>query len=246
VRGKAAMTTADVDGIDIAGVLFDAGVEKSPVLLQVGPKGCKARHRANPICLHDVFFRVGGAGIGSAQVNLEINSSDTIVDHTWIWRADHGAGVGWDKNPSANGLVVNGGDVTAYGLFAEHHQEFQVLWNGDGGRTYFYQSEIPYDPPDQPSYTSTKGVDGWASYKVADGVTRHEAWGLGIYSVFRQRNVNLSRAIEVPEKPGVRFHHIITVALGDKGSIENVIDNVGGSTSMQPRVTPQVPEFPTQ
>lgn len=245
-RGTAAMLTADVDGIDIAGVLFDAGTEMSPVMLQVGQKGSKMHHRANPICLHDVFFRVGGAGVGSAQVDLEIDSNDTIVDHTWIWRADHGAGVGWDKNLSANGLVVNGDDVTVYGLFAEHHQEFQVLWNGNGGRTYFYQSEIPYDPPDQASYSSAKGADGWASYKVADEVTRHEAWGLGIYSVFRRPDVNLSRAIEVPEKPGVRFHHIITVALGDKGSIENVIDNVGGPTSMQPRVTPKVAKFPAQ
>jgi len=244
--GTAAMTTADVDGIDIAGVLFDAGVEKSPVLLRVGAEGNKARHRANPICLHDVFFRVGGAGAGSAQVDLEINSSDTIVDHTWIWRADHGSGVGWDKNLSANGMVVNGDDVTTYGLFVEHHQQFQVLWNGNGGRTYFYQSEIPYDPPDQVSYTSAMGVEGWASYKVADGVTRHEAWGLGIYSVFRHPNVVLTRAIEVPEKPGVQFHHMITVALGDKGTIENVIDNVGGSTSIEPRVTPKVAEFPAK
>ena len=245
-HGTAAMTTTDADGIDIAGVLIDAGVEKSPVLLRVGPEGSKARHRANPICLHDVFFRVGGAGIGSAQVDLEINSSDTIVDHTWIWRADHGSGVGWNKNLSANGMVVNGDDVTVYGLFVEHHQQFQVLWNGNGGRTYFYQSEIPYDPPDQASYTSAKGVDGWASYKVADGVTRHEAWGLGIYSVFRRPNVNLSRAIEVPDKPGVRFHHMITIALDDKGTIENVIDNVGGPTSIAPRVTPKVAEFPAK
>jgi hypothetical protein len=245
-HGTAALTTADVDGIDIAGVLFDAGLEKSPVLLEVGPRGSKARHAADPICLHDVFFRVGGAGAGSTQINLEINSSDTIVDHTWIWRADHGSGVGWDKNPSANGMVVNGDDVTAYGLFVEHHQQFQVLWNGNGGRTYFYQSEIPYDPPDQASYTSAKGVDGWASYKVADGVTRHEAWGLGIYSVFRQPKVNLSRAIEAPDEPGVRFHHMISVALGDKGTIENVIDNAGGPTSIRPRVTPKVAEFPPQ
>jgi hypothetical protein len=245
-HGTPAMTTADVDGIDIAGVLFDAGVEKSPVLLEVGPKGSKARHRTNPICLHDVFFRVGGAGAGSVEVNLEINSSDTIVDHTWIWRADHGSGVGWDKNLSANGMVVNGDDVIAYGLFVEHHQQFQVLWNGNGGRTYFYQSEIPYDPPDQASYTSAPGVDGWASYKVADGATLHEAWGLGVYSVFRHPNIDLSRAIEVPEKPGVRFHHMITVALDDKGAIENVIDSSGGSTSIQPRVTPKVAEFPPQ
>jgi len=243
-HGNVAMTTADVDGIEIAGLLFDAGEAKSPVLLEIGPKGSKARHAANPICLHDVFFRVGGAGVGSTEVNLTINSSDTIVDHTWIWRADHGAGVGWDKNLSANGIVVNGDDVTAYGLFVEHHQEFQVLWNGNGGRTYFYQSEIPYDPPDQASYTSAKGVDGWASYKVAEGVTRHEAWGLGVYSVFRRPNVVLSRAIEVPKTPEVRFHHMITVALDDKGAIENVIDAAGGPTSITPRVTPKLAEFP--
>lgn len=245
-HGTPAMTTADAGGIEIAGLLFDAGPVKSPVLLEVGPVGSKARHQANPICLHDVFFRVGGATPGSAQVNLRINSSDTIIDHTWIWRADHGSGVGWTSNVSANGLVVNGDDVTAYGLFVEHHQEFQVLWNGNGGRTYFYQSEIPYDPPDQASYTSAKGINGWDSYKVAADVNRHEAWGLGIYSVFLKPNVVLSRAIEAPETPNVRFHHMITVALGNKGAIENVIDGAGGSTSIRPRVTPKVAEFPPQ
>ena len=35
-------------------------------------------------------------------MNLRIDSHDTIVDHTWIWRADHGAGVGWTANLSAN------------------------------------------------------------------------------------------------------------------------------------------------
>jgi hypothetical protein len=244
VNGTAAMTTADVDGVIIAGLLFDAGVAKSPVLLEVGPTGSKARHAKNPISLHDVFFRVGGAGVGSAAVNLRINSSDTIVDHTWIWRADHGDGVGWDKNLSANGLVVNGNDVTIYGLFVEHQQEFQVLWNGNGGRSYFYQSEIPYDPPTQASYTSGPGVNGWASYKVADGVTSHEAWGLGIYSVFRKPDVVLSRAIEVPKKPGVRFHDMITVAKGDKGEISNVINDQGRATAIKPRVTPKVTNYP--
>ena len=244
IRGTPAITTADVDGIEIAGLLFDAGPVKSPVLLEVGPQGSKARHQADPICLHDVFFRVGGAALGKVQVNLRINSSDTIVEHTWIWRADHGSGVGWTSNTSANGLVVNGDDVTAYGLFVEHHQEFQVLWNGERGRTYFYQSEIPYDPPNQASYSSAKGVHGWASYKVAPNVTRHEAWGLGIYSVFLQPNMVLSRAIEVPVTANVRFHHMITVALGNNGTIENVIDNEGGPTSIHPRINPKVAEFP--
>jgi hypothetical protein len=249
VNGTAAMTTADVDGLTIAGILFDAGATESPVLLEVGSAGSRASHSSNPICLFDVFFLVGGAAVGRTQVSLRINANDTIVDHTWIWRADHGAGVGWTSNTSQNGLVVDGDRVTIYGLFVEHHQQFQVLWNGDSGRTYFYQSEIPYDPPsdapsDQPSFTSAAGVNGWASYKVADSVTTHEAWGLGIYSVFRHLNVTLTRAIEVPEKPAIRFHHMITVALDDKGEISNVIDGKGGPTSIKPRVTPKLAEFP--
>jgi hypothetical protein len=245
VNGTAAMITADADGIIIAGLLFDAGATQSPVLLQVGPNKSRASHAKNPISLHDVFFRVGGAGVGRTIGNLEINSNDTIVDHTWIWRADHGAGVGWTSNTSANGLVVHGNNVTVYGLFVEHHQQFQVLWNGNAGRTYFYQSEIPYDPPDQTSYTSAPDTNGWASYKVADTVTSHEAWGLGIYSVFRHPDVVLTRAIEVPVNPGVRFHDMITVALDDKGEISNVINNTGGPTSTAPhRVTPKVTNFP--
>lgn len=244
-NGTAALITADVDGIDLAGILFDDGEKISPVLVEVGPEGSHPSHARNPIVLHDVFFRDGGASVGRVKVNLRINSNDTIIDHTWIWRADHGSGVGWTSNLSDNGLVVNGNNVTAYGLFVEHHQQFQVLWNGNHGRTYFYQSEIPYDPPDQESYTSARGVNGWASYKVADSVTDHEAWGLGIYSVFRHPNVNLTRAIEVPVKPGVRFHHMITVALDDKGEISNVIDDKGGPTHLAPhRVDPKVAEFP--
>lgn len=262
IHGTAALTTADVDGIDIAGLLFDAGPQTSRVLLDVGERieeeanhseanrsqNKRLRHTENPITLHDVFFRVGGAGVGRANTNLRINSNDVIVDHTWIWRADHGDGVSWTGNTSANGLVVNGDNVTIYGLFVEHHQQFQVLWNGNGGRTYFYQSEIPYDPPDQRSYSNAPGTNGWASYKVADSVTSHEAWGLGIYSVFIQPHVTLSRAIEVPgkpeKKPEIRFHHMITVALGENGEISNVINDKGGPTSIHPRATPQLADFP--
>jgi hypothetical protein len=212
--------------------------------VEVGPEGSRAGHAKDPISLQDVFFRAGGAGVGRTKMNLQINSNDTLVDHTWIWRADHGDGVGWDLNTSQNGLVVNGNQVTIYGLFVEHHQKFQVLWNGNGGRTYFYQSEIPYDPPNQSSYSSAPGVNGWASYKVADKVTSHEAWGLGVYSVFIYPNVVLTRAIETPKNSGVRFHDMITVALGDRGEISHVINDAGGATSIHPRVTPKVTDFP--
>lgn len=244
-NGVVAMSIADVDGVKLAGVLFDAGTVNSPVLLQVGPPGSAARHTGNPTSLHDVFARVGGAGPGKATVSMQINSSDVIVDHTWLWRADHGSGVGWTTNTAANGLVVNGTAVTIYGLFVEHFQQFQVLWNGNAGRVMFYQSEIPYDPPDQPSWRSASGVNGWASYKVADSVTSHEAWGLGIYSVFTNPNVFLTRAVEVPRNAGVKFHHLITVNLTNNGGISNVIDDQGGATL--PGIvtnTPKVTDFP--
>ena len=243
--GTAAMTVADVDGVTVSGLLFDAGATRSPVLLEVGTPTSHARHAANPISLHDVFFRVGGAGPGKVAANLVIHSNDTIVDHTWIWRADHGSGVGWTENLSDNGLVVNGDNVTIYGLFVEHHQQFQVLWNGERGRTYFYQSEIPLRPTTQALWKSSPGTDGWASYKVSDNVQQHEAWGLGAYSVFRKPDVKLTRAIEVPDTPNVRFHHMITVALDNLGEITHVINEQGAPALPAPRrTTPQVDDFP--
>jgi hypothetical protein len=244
-NGTAAMTVADVDGVTISGLLFDAGEKQSPVLLEVGPPHSHANHSANPTSLHDVFFRDGGAAVGKVVANLIINSNNVLIDHTWIWRADHGHGVGWTLNTSDNGLIVNGNDVTAYGLFVEHHQQFQVLWNGERGRTYFYQSEIPYDPPNQPAWRSAPDKNGWASYKVADTVHDHEAFGLGIYSVFRHPDITLTQAIEVPERPTVRFHHIITVALDNLGEITSVIDGTGGAAKPKPRVTPRVELFPS-
>jgi hypothetical protein len=244
-NGVIAMTVADVDGVKLAGLLFDAGAVNSPVLLQVGPPGSSASHAANPTSLHDVYARVGGAGAGRATVCLQINSSNVLVDHTWLWRADHGSGVGWDVNTAQNGLVVNGANVTIYGLFVEHFQQYQVIWNGNGGRVFFYQSEIPYDPPNQNAWRSASNVNGWASYKVADSVTSHEAWGLGVYSVFTNPNVFLTRAVEVPNNSNVRFHHLTTVNLTVNGGISNVINNTGGATAPGIAVnTPRVNDYP--
>lgn len=225
-KGQPLVKTADVDGLTISGLFLDAGRQDSGVLMEVGTADGRRRHRTDPIVMHDVFFRIGGAAAGAVQTALRIHAHDTVVDHTWIWRADHGDGVGWARNPAAHGLLVDGDDVTVYGLFVEHFQQEQVLWRGNGGRVYFYQSEIPYDPPTQAEWTSPGGR-GYAAYKVADTVTRHEAWGLGIYSVFLQPDVVLDHAIEVPRQPGVRLHHMITVCLVDKGSIEHVVNGAG-------------------
>lgn len=229
-NGQIAMSVADVDGVQIAGLVFDAGPVNSSTLLEVGPTGSSNTHTSNPISLHDLTFRTGGATNGKNDVAIKINSNNVIGDHFWIWRADHGAGAGWDSNVSKNGLVVNGNNVTLYGLFNEHHNEYQTIWNGNGGRLYFYQSEIPYDVPSQSAWMSNNGsVNGYASYKVADTVTNHEAWGVGIYSFFRDAPVKLESAIEVPNVPGVKIHHATTIWLaGTAGSeITHIINNIG-------------------
>jgi len=243
--GTAALTVADVDGVRISHLLVDAGATNSPVLFQVGPTGSTASHAANPTVIADVFARIGGGGNAAATVAMQVNSNDVIVNHTWLWRADHGAGAGWTTNPSLNGLVVNGQNVTAYGLFVEHFQQYQVLWNGNNGRTYFYQSEIPYDPPNQASWNAP-GTLGWASYKVASNVTSHHAWGLGIYSVFTNPGIVLANAIEVPSTLAAgSFQHMITVNLTANGAIDNVIDNTGGATPPGIAVgTPKVTSYP--
>ena len=245
--GQPALMIDDVDGVSIAGLLFDAGPVKSRALAEIGIAGHHVSHAADPVALYDVFFRVGGAGAGQVADNLVIHSDDTLVDHTWIWRADHGAGVGWTKNLSDRGLVVTGDNVTVYGLFVEHHQKYQVDWSGECGRTYFYQSELPYDPPAQADWQSGKDADGWASYKVEAGVKTHEAWGLGVYSVFTHPDIRLTRAIEAPDRPGVRFHHMTTVSLIKRGEITHPINDAGQATIAGPvRVDRTLTDYPTE
>jgi hypothetical protein len=245
-NGQPLLQTADVDGLSIAGLFLDAGREEAGVLMAVGPEGARRRHRAAPTVLHDVFFRVGGAAPGQVQTALRIHAHDTIVDHTWIWRADHGTGVGWETaggNPSAHGLVVTGEDVTIYGLFVEHFQQAQVVWRGNGGRVYFFQSEIPYDPPSQAGWTSPTGR-GFAAYQVAGSVTRHEAWGLGIYSVFLKPGIVLDSAIEAPARPGVRLHHMITVCLAAHGGIEHIVNDRGDAARCGAGNTATLVDYP--
>jgi hypothetical protein len=225
--GNTVLSIADVDGVTVGGVLIEAGTTSSPVLFQVGEPGSSADHSAAPTALFDVHCRIGGADPGTAANCVTINSNDVLVDNTWLWRADHGAGVGWTSNMGKNGLIVNGSGVTIYGLFVEHFQEYQTLWNGNGGSVYFYQSEMPYDPPSQSAWQSGPGMNGYASYKVADTVTTHSAEGLGVYSVFRNA-VSADNAIETPAASGVSMHHMVTVSLAS-GTINNIINGTGGS-----------------
>jgi hypothetical protein len=248
--GKEAITVADVSGVQIAGLILDAGPVNSPVLLRMGtglfglplPRGGFLSHASDPSSINDVFFRIGGATAGSATTSLEVDSADVILDNIWAWRADHGTGVGWTANTANHGVVVNGDRVTALGLAVEHYQQEQVLWNGQEGQTIFYQSELPYDPPSQSAWMDGT-ANGYPSYVVSHGVTTHQAWGLGIYSFF-ELGIDIvdDTAMTVPTTAGVQIHDTGTVWLNGSGQITTVINGVGApvNSSFADQLSPVV------
>ena len=241
VGGAVPLEVDDVPGVVVAGVTVDAGTVESPALLRVGSKngnnGASKDASTNPTTLSDVYFRVGGPHVGKTDVALEVNSDHVLVDHTWVWRADHGVegftqGVNgdtdrWRTNTGRTGVVVNGDDVTATGLFVEHFQRHNVVWNGERGTTVFFQNELPYDPPTQADWMDGDKL-GWAAYKVGDSVKNHRLYAGGAY-VFNQNNpsIHTENGFEVPQTPGVRLHHILTVNLS-AGTIDHVVNGVGG------------------
>ncbi|WP_380807997.1 adenylyl cyclase [Sphaerisporangium aureirubrum] len=234
VRGATPLDVADVSGVVVAGVTIDAGLQKSPVLLRVGKKHDGHGHRTwatDPTTLSDVYFRVGGPHVGKTDVALEVNSDNVLIDHTWVWRADHGVEgftdtERWNTNVGRNGAVINGDRVTATGLFVEHFQRYNTVWNGEDGTTILYQNELPYDPPTQADWMNGT-VEGWAGYKVGDRVKRHSLYGAGVY-VFNQNNpsIHTENGFEVPQAPGVKLHHIMTVNLS-AGIIDHVVNGLG-------------------
>ena len=229
-QGTPALVISDVDGVLVCGLLIEASGVNSTTLVEVGDKVNTTSHARNPVCLFDLFCRAGGAVNGTCDCMVTLNANDVVGDNFWLWRADHGAGAGWNSNKNPTGLIVNGANVLLYGLFVEHQQAYQTVWNGNGGRCYFYQSELPYDPPNQDAWKHGP-VNGYASYKVADTVTTHEAWGLGIYSVLRRPNINNDRAIETPAAPGIKMRHMVTARFAGPGVSQNVINGQKGITT---------------
>jgi hypothetical protein len=248
--GNVAMRVSNAAGVLLSGMMFDAGPENSPVLLQVGRgHGQSEGDNNDPSALHDVFFRIGGAAGGKATTSLIVNSDSVILDDVWAWRADHGNGVGWDTNTADTGLVVNGDNVTAYGLFVEHYQKYEVIWNGDGGTVIFFQNEMPYDPPSQAAWMEAPGIDGWAAFKVAADVNSFHGYGMGSYSFFNQGvNIYAANAFEVPVKlPAGSLHDLLTIFLSTAGfgGILNVINDTGGpSTIANPDTAVTVVNYP--
>lgn len=229
----------DADRVVVAGVTVDAGTVSSPALMRIeAQRPTRRQAGATPsTTLNDVYFRVGGPHVGKADVSLQVDADDVLIDHAWVWRADHGvegftAGVAgdsdrWRTNTGRVGVVVNGDRVRATGLFVEHYQEHNTIWNGEDGEVVLYQNELPYDPPTQADWTRPDGTLGWSGYKVADDVQRHRLHGGGVYVYNRNEpSIVTERGFEVPTRAGVRLRHLLTVNL-QAGAIEHVVNDVG-------------------
>ncbi|MEE1731826.1 discoidin domain-containing protein [Streptomyces microflavus] len=229
-NGVTAMKVADVDGVKLAGFLIDAGTVNSPTLLELGPQNSSADHSANPTSIQDVYVRIGGAGAGKATTSIAVHSDDVIIDHTWVWRADHGEGVGWETNRADYGVRVYGDDVLATGLFVEHFNKYDVEWYGERGRTIFYQNEKAYDAPNQAAIQNGD-TRGYAAYRVDDSVDVHEGWGMGSYCNYNvDPTIIQEHGFKAPVKPGVKFHSLLVVSLGGMGHYNHVINSTGAST----------------
>ena len=238
-NGLPAVAVANVDGVRVAGVLLQAGAKPTSTLLQWGA-GSHVGDAANPGVLSDVFARVGGPDVTSVQATsmIEINSSHVIGDNLWLWRADHAVSpddkdltilVRDGDNPCTHGLRVYGDDVTMYGAAVEHTLGDLTQWYGERGRSYFYQSELPYDVTQ-----ANFGDRGYVGYRVDAAVTQHDAWGTGVYSYFRDYNVTVASGIAAPAALVSRFHSPLTVCLNGTGVsvIQHVINDYGGQTDL--------------
>ena len=258
-HGNAALIALPNVGVKISGLIVDAGPVNSPVLVSVGVPGLTAGTAANPDTIQDVFFRIGGAETTpvSATVSLLDNASHSIIDDVWAWRADHGAntsingpqgqvGASWTYNKADTGVVVNGDNVTAYGLAVEHYQKTEVIWNGQGGTNIFFQNELPYDPPSQAAWNKSATQLGYPAFAVSPNVTSFNGYGMASYVVFIYTNATLwdSMAYQAPNKPGVKFTDAGDLFIsstcsvngncptpGQSGGLQSVIDGAGGSAT---------------
>ena len=216
-------------GSTVTGLIIDAGQSGSRTLLHVGDGG---NPHTQPTLISDTFFRVGGASAGSTDTGLRIDGSHVIVDDVWAWRADHGNGVGWTQNTANTGVVVNGADVTAYGLFVEHFQKTEVQWNGNAGRVIFFQNEMPYDVPNQSAWNLSANVHGYPALAVGPQVNTFSGAGLGSYSYFDQGvDIHASEAFATPGTNGIAMHDLLTRFLNGSGGIDSVINGTGGAVN---------------
>jgi len=229
-NGNPAIEVGDANGVRVGGILVEAGKQTSQTLVEWGAT-TNFGDPANPGFMYDLYARVGGTNNPqqyqvSANSCLTINHKYAVLDNTWLWRADHGVSgqVKNSDNPSSNGFVVNGDFVTTYGLAVEHHLKDGVVWNGESGEVYFYQCELPYDVTQQ-----QLGDPGYVGYRVSQNVKNHTAYGVGVYSFFRDYDVAAAGGFAAPAS--TKFIDPFTRYLSGNGQIMHIVNGQGATVN---------------
>ena len=109
-NGNALVEVADGVDARIAGLTLEAGKVKSENLLKWGTDISKG-NETTPGIISDVFGRTGGRNDSrdysvESERMFQINNKHVIIDHSWLWRADHDFGglVYESRNYSGQGL----------------------------------------------------------------------------------------------------------------------------------------------
>ena len=168
------------------------------------------------------------------------------MDNIWSWRADHGVdGFGWHRQHLRHRPGRQRRQCHWHGLFVEHYKKYNVIWNGEDGRTVFFQNEMPYDPPNQAAWMEAPGVPGWAALQEVGGyrVTSLPAIRHGQLQLLQPGRGHLRRErVRGPcQPPAGSLHDLLTIFLdpgAGKGGILNVVNGIGGSSTI---ANPDVP-----
>eukprot|EP01038_Epipyxis_sp_PR26KG_P005907 gene5907-8150_t len=257
---------SNVTNVRIAGIMLEASASSNGslsvnLLLWGDSSSSKRKLLPGQISgvLTDIFARVGGSDLDRSvgvQTMITIHSDYVIGDNLWLWRADHAvlepneappAGekyhlVRWNEYRVDTALEVTGNNVFMYGLACEHTQKDLLKWSGEGGLTVFYQSELPYDANQESFGKNTFGTEDYCGYRVAENVSSHTGYAVGVYSFFRDSVVTISNGITTPTTANhnsnlgtIRFTNSFTRCLCREeqpttyqSCIENVISNNGG------------------
>ena len=241
------MTVADVKGVKLAGLMFDAGPVNSPVLLQVGTQhaanGQAREHNqwsdpADPTSLQDVFFRIGGATPGKATTSLVVNSDNVLLDNIWAWRADHGNGVGWTDQHRRHRRDRQR---------RQRHGVRPVRRALPEVRAHLERRERPDDLlPERDAVRPAEpgGLDARRRQRLRrlqGGRLRQDARGLGHGQLLllqrRPGRSTPTRGFEVPVTAGVKLHDILTVFLNGNGGIDHVVNDTGAAVNATNQVT---------
>ena len=185
--------------------------------------------------LSDLFFRVGGQSKNntSVETGLIIDMDNVIIDHFWVWRADHGNNIGYFKNYAGNGVIINGDNIISHAMMIEHFYKYQLIYNGENGELVFYQSETPYDLPNQTYWMRSdhtgEAAFGYPSYKIGDNVINHKGYGIGIYYVNTSGKYETCyTGLETPYNNGIDLYHISARYFGGEGGFIYTINNIKG------------------